>query len=156
MRTFLSSLLLLLSTVATAQFKPSVSFEQWLSLKTVGAVAVSPDGKHVLYSVTSTNWSANSYDTEIWLSRNGESPFPLTNTAEGSSGNAQFTPDSKWVSFLATRGSKQQLYLISVQGGEAFAITDESDGVGGYSWRPDMKQIAFTRSETESAADKAS
>jgi dipeptidyl aminopeptidase/acylaminoacyl peptidase len=156
MRQFLlATLISLFSLPAIAQFKPSVSFEQWLSLKSVGAVAVSPDGKHVLYSVTSTNWKDNTYDSEIWLSRNGEAPFPLTNTADGSSSNAQFTPDSKWISFLASRGSKQQLHLISVQGGEAFAISDESDGVGGYSWRPDMQQIAFTKIETESADEKA-
>ena len=144
-----------ISQVCSAQFKPSISFEQWLSLKTVGGVAVSPDGKHVLFGVTSTNWKDNTYDSEIWLSRSGEAPFQLTNTAEGSSSNAQFTPDSKWVSFLATRGNKQQLHLISIHGGEAFAITDESDGVGGYSWRPDMQQIAFTKIEQESAAEKS-
>jgi dipeptidyl aminopeptidase/acylaminoacyl peptidase len=141
---------------ASAQFKPSVSFEKWLSLKTVGGVTISPDGKHVLYGVTSTNWKDNNYDSEIWLYRNGEAPFQLTNTSSGSSSNAQFTPDSKWVSFLSDRSSKQQLYLISVDGGEAFAISQEDDGIGGYSWKPDGKQIAFTRSDPESKTDKAS
>ena len=150
----LAGFISLLSLSTLAQSTPSVSFEQWISLKSVGAVAVSPDGKHVLYSVTSTHWKDNNYDTEIWLSRNGDAPFQLTNSAGGSSSNAQFTPDSKWISFLADRGNKQQLHLISVQGGEAFAITDEADGVGGYRWRPDMQQIAFTKVEPESAADK--
>jgi dipeptidyl aminopeptidase/acylaminoacyl peptidase len=155
MRIFLSALFILFSLASIAQFKPSVSFEQWLSLRTVGGVDISPDGKHVLYSVTSTNWKDNYYDTEIWLARNGQAPFQLTNTAEGSSSNARFTPDCKWISFLAARGNKQQIHLISVDGGEAFAITNEPDGVGGYSWKPDMQQIAFTKTEQESKEEKA-
>lgn len=154
MRIVLSVLLCIIGNVLMAQ-QPSVSFEQWISLKSVGGVTISPDGKHLLYSVTSTDWKNNSYDTEIWLSRDGGAPFQLTATANGSSSNARFTPDSKWVSFTADRGSKNQVYLISMDGGEAFALTAEDDGVGSYEWRPDMKQIAFTRADAESKEAKA-
>jgi dipeptidyl aminopeptidase/acylaminoacyl peptidase len=134
---------------------PSITFEDWISLKSVGGVTISPDGKHVLYAVTSTNWKENNFDTEIWLSRDGGKPFQLTATATGSSSNARFTPDGKWVSFVADRGSKSQVYLIAVDGGEAFPITAEDDGVGTYEWRPDMQQIAFTRVDPESKEAKA-
>lgn len=134
---------------------PSITFEDWISLKSVGGVTISPDGKHVLYAVTSTNWKENNFDTEIWLSRDGGKPFQLTATATGSSSNARFTPDGKWVSFVADRGSKSQVYLIAVDGGEAFPITTEDDGVGTYEWRPDMQQIAFTRVDPESKEAKA-
>ena len=59
--------------IDTATAQPSISFEEWISLKSVGGATISPDGKHVLYSVTSTNWKDNNYDTEIWLSRDGGS-----------------------------------------------------------------------------------
>lgn len=148
---FSASLLMTLACIA----QPSISFEDWISLKSVGGVAISEDGRHVLYSVTSTNWKDNSYDTEIWLSRDGGKPFQLTVTASGSSNNAGFTPDGKWVSFVADRGNKSQLYLISVDGGEAFPITAEEEGVSGYAWRPDMQQIAFVRQDPESKEAKA-
>ncbi len=61
----------LITTLTTfAQLNVSVPFEKWISLKQAGWTIISPDGQNVIYNVTSTNWSDNSYDTEIWLSRN--------------------------------------------------------------------------------------
>lgn len=133
---------------------PSVSFEEWISLRSVGGVEISPNGKHLIYSVNSTNWKENKYDSEIWLSRDGASPFQLTRTAMGSSNNASFSPDGKWVSFLADRGNKTQLFLIAVEGGEAFPITDGEDQITNFDWKPDMTQIALAIVEQDSKDDK--
>lgn len=141
---------------AAAQQNASVSFEKWISLKTVGGVVLSPDGKSAVYTVTSADWLNNSFDTEIWLCREGEPAFQLTRTFKGSSTSPQFTPDSKWVSFLADRGDKTQLYLIAVAGGEAFAVSKEEDGIGSYEWSPDGNYIAFTRAEPDTKKEKTS
>lgn len=143
-----------ISLFTIAQQNTSTSFEQWISLKQAGGVQVSPDGKHIAYNITSTNWSANNYDTEIWLSRDGGKPFQLTNTPNGSSNAAGFSPNSKWISFLADRGNKTQLYLVAVEGGEAFAITSEEDGIGSYDWSPDGTRIAFTKNDPETKKEK--
>jgi len=64
------------------------SFEQVLSLKSIGYTPeISPDGKHVIFTVTQTDWEENRYDTEIWISKYGARPFQLTNNPEGNSGN---------------------------------------------------------------------
>ena len=144
-----------ISFFSFAQQNAATTFEQWISLKQAGGVQVSPDGKHLAYTVTSTNWSANNYDTEVWLSRDGGKPFQLTQTQNGSSNAAAFSPDSKWISFLADRGNKTQLFLVSVEGGEAFAITNEEDGIGGYDWSPDGSCIAFTKTEQDSKKEKS-
>ncbi len=147
-------LLLCINAVCVAQLKSTTSFEQWISLKQVGGAEMSPDGKNILYSVTSTDWTANNYDSELWLSRNGEIPFRLTNTTGGSSSNGVFTPNSQWISFTADRGNKTQIYLISINGGEAFPITKDDDGVGNYRWSKDGTKIAYTKPETDSKKDK--
>ena len=139
---------------SSAQQAPSISFEKWVSLKSTGNPLISPDGKYVVFTVTQTDWKENSYDSELWLYKEGESPFQLTRTPKGSSFGAQFTPDNKWVSFLADRGDKTQLYIISVQGGEALQVTKDEDGIGSYSWRPDGSQIAFTKTEPDSKLAK--
>jgi dipeptidyl aminopeptidase/acylaminoacyl peptidase len=151
-------LLLLVSTACTivlfAQKNASVSFEKWLSLKNVSAPTISSDGKTVVYSVTSTDWTNNTYDTELWMSHEGGAPLQLTRTPNGSSTSARFTPDSKFVSFLADRGDKTQLYIISVNGGEAIQVTKDEDGISSYEWNKDGSKIAYTKAEAESPKDK--
>src|SRR5215203_2325712 len=154
MKHLLFSLFLLGGINAAAQKGASVSFEKWISLKQAGSPVISPNGRYVLYSVTSTDWANNSYDTELWFSRDGEEPFQLTRTGKGSSTAARFSPDNKFVSFLADRGDKTQLYLISVNGGEALPLTKEEEGISAYEWSPGGNTIAFTKVESDSKSDK--
>src|SRR5262245_16798620 len=114
--------ILLLSVPALSQHVPS--FEEMISLRCVVVVTMSPDGKDVAFGVQSTDWNDNRYDTEIWLSRNGGAPYQLTNTSKGNSSNRAFSPDGKWLAFLANRGNKDQIHVIRVDGGEAKVVTN--------------------------------
>ena len=62
------------STILFAQKDASVSFEKWISLKSVGGPVISPDGKIIVYGVSSTDWANNSYDNELWMVKEGEVP----------------------------------------------------------------------------------
>jgi dipeptidyl aminopeptidase/acylaminoacyl peptidase len=133
---------------------PGPSFEDIMSLRDIGTVAIAPDGSAIVYTVSSTDWDDNRYDTELWLARPGDDPLQLTRTAEGSSSSPAWSPDGKWIAFAADRGNDRQIYLIDPRGGEAWALTDVDDGVGGFEWSPDGTRIAFTRTEPESDRDK--
>src|ERR1051326_7544266 len=137
-----------------AQKNSFISFEKWISLKGVSSPVVSPDGRVIVYSVTSTDWANNSYDTELWMSGDGAEPLQLTRTNKNSSTSARFTPDSKFVSFLADRGDKTQIYLIAVNGGEAIQVTKDEDGISGYEWSPDGSKILYAKPEAETKEDK--
>ncbi len=154
MRLFQLFISILFTTILFAQNGASVSFEKWISLKNVSSPIISSDGKTVVYTVTSTDWTNNTYDSELWMAREGSEPLQLTRTGSGSSTAARFTPDSKWVSFLADRGDKTQLYMISVNGGEAMQVTKDEDGISSYEWSNDGSKIAYTKAEAESATDK--
>ena len=95
------------STVASGH--PSVSFEKWLSVRQTGTVVLSPDGANIAYTVTSTDWKANAYDVEIWLSHQGRSPIQLTNNPKGTSTSPRWSPHvssgSSSVSSRATTSS---------------------------------------------------
>ncbi len=133
---------------------PGPSFEQLLELRDVGGAVLSPDGGAVAYTVRGTEWEENGYDTEIWLVRTGSEPFQLTRTLEGSSTSPAWSPDGRWLAFTADRGEKSQIHLIDPRGGEAWALTESEEGVGGFEWSPDGSRIAFTRQEPESEADE--
>jgi dipeptidyl aminopeptidase/acylaminoacyl peptidase len=128
---------------------PGPSFEQVISLRSVGGLAISPDGRSVVFGVRTTDWQANRFDNELWIARDGEQPFQLTRTEKGSSGPARWSRDGRWIAFLADRGNKQQVFLIRPSGGEAQAITDHKEGVSNFRWAPDGKRIAFTAVEPD-------
>ena len=130
------------------------TFEEVISLRNVGSVQISPDGKNTAFTVSSTDWSDNRYDTEIWLSRNGDKPIRLTNTSKNSSSSPRFSPDGKWISFISDRGNKNQIYVIRTDGGESMSVTNEEDGVSNYEWHPDGKRMIFIKTEKESDGRK--
>jgi len=154
MRKIFILIALLLSSILFGQKEASVSFEQWISLKTVGGPVISPDGKIIVYSTTTTDWGENAYDSELWMAKENEAPVQLTRTNKGSSGNAAFSPDGKFISFIADRGNKRQIYLISVQGGEALQITKDEDGINSYAWNSDGTKIAYSKTQPKSKKDK--
>ncbi len=149
--------LLVLAFAANAQKAeiPGPAFKDVLSLKYVGTPEISPCGKHVLFTLCQPDWEKNSYDTEIWLSRDGGEPFQLTRTDDGSSNNPSWSPDGKWISFTSKRGDETQIFLIRLDGGEAFPLTDHKEGVNFYRWSPDGKHIAFTATEPKSKQSEA-
>ena len=134
---------------------PGPSFQDVLGLESVGRPEISPCGHHILFTKRQVDWDKNRYDTEIWLSREGATPFQLTQTPEESSDSPSWSPDGKWISFLAKRDKNRQVYLISPMGGEAFKLTDHKEGVNSYEWSPDGKMIAFTSTEPESKQSKS-
>ena len=154
MKNNLLLLLVLIAINSTAQKNASVSFEKWISLKNAGGPLISPDGKIIVYSVSTTDWANNTYDNELWMAKEGSQPVQLTRTNKAGSSNAAFTPDGKYVSFLANRGDKTQIFIISVMGGEAIQVTRDDEGISNYEWNPDGSQIVYSRPVGESKKEK--
>ena len=133
---------------------PGPSFRDIMDLRDVGGAVISPDGEAIAYTVRSTDWENNQYDTEIWLVRMAEDPFQLTFSEQGSSTNPAWSPDGRWIAFVADRGDKRQIHLINPRGGEAWALTKTENGVASFEWAPSADRIAFTQTEPESERDK--
>lgn len=150
----LLTLALSFSIEAQEQGIPGPAFEDIMNLRDIGSAVISPDGMTIAYTVSSTDWERNEYDTEIWLVRSGEDPFQLTRTKDGSSDDPAWSPDGKWIAFAANRGDKRQIHLISPRGGEAHALTKMGEGISRFEWSPNGQSIAFTSLEPESEVDK--
>ncbi|HMJ69448.1 MAG TPA: S9 family peptidase [Cyclobacteriaceae bacterium] len=143
----LLTLVFVINCAAYAQRVPT--FEEVISLRAINGVVVSPDGKTVAYTVQTTDWNDNRFDTEIWLAKEGKKSFQLTNTSKANSNGAIFSPDGQWIAFLADRGNKNQIHIMRVDGGEARVITKEEDGISGFEWHPSGTRLVVLKPETD-------
>ncbi len=152
MNRFVIVLFSALSIVAAAQHVPS--FEEVISLRNAGSVVLSPDGKMIAFTVQTTDWTDNRFDSEIWLKKEGQKPFQLTNTTKNSSSNPLFSPDGQWLAFLADRGNKNQIHIINLAGGEARVMTKIEEGVSNFEWHPSGTKFIFIKPEKEDKKER--
>jgi len=135
--------------------KTEPTFEQVLSLKSPGSVQISPDGKHVLYSVSSTEWSENRYDSELFLSKNGAKPFPLTHNSDGSSDSGVWSDDGEWILFTRNIDGDNRVFAISPDGGEAFPLSYIDKSIQSFHLSPDGKTLAFLAEQDQPEEQKS-
>ncbi|MBL7858616.1 MAG: S9 family peptidase [Cyclobacteriaceae bacterium] len=143
-----------LTTITTYGQQHVPTFEEVISLRSVGGVTISADGNNIAFTVQTTDWSDNRFDSEIWFSKNGEEPFQLTRTSKGSSMSPAFSPDGKWFAFLTDRGNKNQIFAMRLAGGEPVAVTKEEEGITSFAWHPDGSRFIFVKPEKEDKQKK--
>jgi len=126
-----------------------IDVETLWKLQRVAAVAVSPDGRAAVCSVTSHSMQENKGRTSLWLlPTDTTAPRKLTSAGE-KDGNPAWSPKGDRIAFLAKReqgGRKDkeaQLYVIAAAGGEAERKSDFAPGVDDFKWMPDGRRIVF-------------
>lgn len=121
----------------------ALSIEIIQSLKRVGDPQLSPDEKWVAYTVTSIDTAKDKSATRIWMvSTSGGDPIAMT-AKDYSASRPRWSPDGKYLSFLASKGTKAktQVWSLNRLGGEAEQVTKTKQGVRSYSWSPDGKKL---------------
>ena len=145
-----SSVFALLVAAAISAFaqdgsKHSITFTDMIGMHRVAEPQISSDGKWVVYTVTTPDMEANRGASNIWIvSTAGGAEMQLTRSGHDSS--PVWSPDGKTVAFLSSRSGVSQVYLLSMDGGEAHPLTKLSTGADIVKWSPDDKTVAFTSS----------
>ena len=120
----------------------------------MGGSQISPDGRFVAYTVQQANWDENEFVTQIWLANVSSGERLQLTSGKKSSGNPQWSPDSRRLAFTSGRDGKSQIYVISPSGGEAARLTDEENGVGSIAWSPDGQRCAISYYSVDPEAQK--
>lgn len=134
--------------------KKNPSFEDVISLQSASDAIISPNGNHILYTSQTVDWEENRFDTEIWISKDGQRSYQLTNTLKNSSTSPKWSPDGQWIAFLSSRDEKTQIQVIRSVGGESFQLTNTKNNISDFEWSPDGNKIAFLQSEDKTKEEK--
>ena len=148
----LSACLLLIPAFSAA--KRPITETDLYAFRWIAAPQISPDGARIVYTRVVVNAKHDSYETSLWIvaangSAAGGSARPLT--AGTHDANPRWSPDGRTLAFLRAPDPKDkdgkpqpaQIYLLSIDGGEARALTDMPKGASGLAWAPDGQSIAF-------------
>ena len=130
--------------------KEKIKVTDLLNVKTVSGVTLNNDAGKVAFSVMSIepdteNKGEYKYVNQIWMTATdgSSSPKQLTTTKEGSAQPA-FSPDGKQIAFVRLADGKPQIFLLSLEGGEAVQLTKYKYGAGSPKWTADGKRIVFS------------
>jgi dipeptidyl aminopeptidase/acylaminoacyl peptidase len=141
--------------VSGAAFAEPFTAEHLVRLDRVGAPALSPDGRQVVYAVRETDMDANRGRYDLWLSPvEGGAPRQLTRH-EASDTAPAWAPDGQAVYFLSKRGENTQVWRIAMSGGEAAAVTDLPLDVGTFRLSPDGRRLVVSLAVYPDCADLA-
>lgn len=142
-------------SVGDAQPPPrGVTPEDYFSFEFISDPNISPDGKLVAYVVTKIDRAQNRRNSAIWMTATdgARAPWQFT-TAPQNSTSPRWSPDGKSLAFLSSRPAepappagtaeppRAQVYLLSMNGGEAKRITNLKNGVSVFRWSPDGTRL---------------
>src|SRR6266478_3676480 len=134
--------------------KHTISFDDMMQMHRVSDATISPDGKWVAFAAATPDMIANRNASNIWIvSAGGGDAVQLTQSGHDSA--PAWSPDGKTLAFLSSRDGTSQVYVLSMEGGEAHSVTQLSTGADLVKWSPDGKTIAFTSSVYPDCKDDA-
>jgi dipeptidyl aminopeptidase/acylaminoacyl peptidase len=139
---------------AQTMAKHLMAFDELIKLHRISEATISRDGKWVAYAVATPDMEANRNVSNVWIvSTAGGDPIQVSQG--GHDNEPAWSPDGKTLAFISARDGASQVYLLSMEGGEAKKLTTLSTGADLFHWSPDGKTIAFTSSVYPDCKDDA-
>jgi dipeptidyl aminopeptidase/acylaminoacyl peptidase len=145
-----ATLVLAASSAALAQ-KRSITFDDFVSMRSVSDPQLSPDGRALLYAVRVADVGANRRTARTYITSSTTAnprQFPAANV---DATEARWSPDGRRVAYIAGG----QLWVSDADGANMKQLTTLNGGATGPVWNPAGNQIAFTTSVYPSCANDA-
>ena len=121
-----------------------MTFADFLALPSVGGPQLSPDGKSIVYTVTTYSLPDNRGTSRVWLADVATGRTRQLTQGPGSDRQPRWSPDGSSLAFVSTRQGGAQLWVLALAGGEARQVTSLADGVFDPVWLPDGKALLVT------------
>lgn len=118
-------------------------------LRSVGAVAISPDNRLIAYTVVMRDRPGRPY-SQVWIMDLAAQKSVRLGAEKEATSNPIWSPDGQWLSYSGGEGDKSGLWVERADGsgatflaatqGSNSPLPDQGERV---TWSPDSKQIAF-------------
>ncbi|GGK86532.1 prolyl oligopeptidase family serine peptidase [Rufibacter glacialis] len=120
-----------------------------LKIKQVGTVALAPDGRQVVYTVTAIEPDPEKkndyrYTTQLHLQPSSGNEPARQLTYGSNASQPAWSPDAKQLAFVRVVDGKPQIFLLSFAGGEPVQLTRFKYGASQPVWSPNGQQLLFT------------
>jgi len=134
-----------------------MTFLDMQQMRQVGSPAPSPDGRWLLYTLSTPDWKEAKRQTDVYLvslQQGLPSTKQMTFTKEKNETSPRWSRDGGFFVFLSNRdapenaSSRNQLYLMRADGGEARRITDAKEGVSDFAFSRDGRWLAYRSGKT--------
>ena len=140
---------LLLATVPRAAEKRFITEKDLLKFTWIADPQIAPDASRIAFVRVTVNEKENRYETSLFTvgTSGAEAPRPLTSNVRDTM--PRWSPDGRRIAFVRSiekDGKPQpgQVYVLDMNGGEAYPLTQDTKGVSSIEWSPDGKTLAFT------------
>ena len=141
---------LLISQLFAQTAKEKIKVTDLLNVKTVNGITLNNDATKVAFTVTAIEADAENkgeykYVNQIYVAATDglSAPKQLTTSKDGSS-QASWSPDGKQLAFVRMADGKPQIFVLSMEGGEAVQLTKFRYGAGSPKFTTDGKRIIFS------------
>jgi dipeptidyl aminopeptidase/acylaminoacyl peptidase len=106
----------------------------------------SPDGRHIVYVLRTTDFAANKGRTDLWLMGVDGSGATQLTTNEAADNTPRWAPDGKSVYFVSSRSGSSQVWRLPIPGTDkdAVQVTDLPLDVSNLLLSPDGSRMAFS------------
>ncbi len=128
-----------------AQSARSLDKDTFMEMESVGAPAISPDGRQIVFARTWIDKMKDQSRSNLWIvDADGARVRELTRGGWRDS-SPVWAPDAKRIAFLSDRDGTNQLHVMYLDTGEVAQLTHLQRAPSGIKWSPDGKRIAFTQ-----------